>query len=303
MTVLSDASIRVLMGRGELIPNGDPGSAKHCSYEFKAGRVVYGGIVAPAQQVMAIDLCSTPTQTAVIQPSGVAWVRSQEQVKIPANIVGIWVQTNSLSRRGLLLLNSTLVEPGYEGYLSAHFVNLGSSAVSLSSGTTIAKLLFVTLDADAAELVDSRPFGNYDAMIDGLAAASNRSFLRINELVPDLSKASEASVADAKKRIDDFAAGSLEEAKSELSALKRETFLKVGGGFVLGLALAFSFSLYLFPKFQDVDVDSTNRISRIVIERNAQMSQDLKRLQADVDEIRRNSRKEESVNASGTAAK
>ena len=136
MSVLSDTTIRNLMQQQQLVLNGDTSSAKHCAYEFKAGRIVYGGIEAPAQQVSAIDLTSSPSQTAVIPPSGVAWVRTTETVRIPQNMVGIWIQTNSLSRRGLLLLNSTLVEPGYEGPLSAHFVNLSSSPISLSSSTT-----------------------------------------------------------------------------------------------------------------------------------------------------------------------
>ena len=60
--------------------------------------------------------------------------------------------------------------------------------MSLSSSSTIAKLAFVQLDANATELVGSSQFTGYDAMIDGLAPQSSRSFLRIGELAPDLSK-------------------------------------------------------------------------------------------------------------------
>jgi deoxycytidine triphosphate deaminase len=286
MTVLSDSTIRRLMAANQLVLNGDAAFAKHCSYEFKAGRVVYGGLEPPALQVTAIDLWSTPAQTATIQPSGVAWVRSRERVKIPSNIVGVWVQTNTLSRRGLLLLNSTLVEPGYEGNLSAHFVNLGSSPVSLSSATTIAKLVFVKLDTDATELIDSKPFGNYDAMIDDLAACSNRSFLRISELVPDLSKASDTSVAEAKKQIGDFIEESIKDTKNDMAELKKETFYKVGGGFAVGLIVVAAVLFFLYPILRSIDVDSTDRITKVVAAKNTELTDQLKKLQTDIDAIK-----------------
>ena len=264
MSVLSDTTIRKLIEQNKLVLNGEQAFAKHCAYEFRAGRIVYGGIVPPAQQVTAIDLTSSASQTAIIPPSGVAWVRSREQVQIPSNIVGVWIQTNSLSRRGLLLLNSTLVEPGYEGHLSAHFVNLGSSPVSLSSSSTIAKLVFVQLDANATELVDSSQFTGYDAMIDGLAAQSSRSFLRIGELVPDLSKAAESSIAEAQQQIKSLTAHSIDEMKESLTDLKKETFQKVGGGFVIGFVLAVVFAMWIFPQLRDIDIESKDRITEIV---------------------------------------
>lgn len=286
MAVLSDTTIRELMKAKQLILDGDPSHARHCSYEFKAGRIVFGGIEPPSQQVTSIDLWGAAPQSATIQPSGVAWVRSKEKVKIPPNMLGMWVQTNSLSRRGLLLLNSTLVEPGYEGHLSAHFVNLGASPVSLSSNTTIAKLIFAQLDANASEMIDSASFRNYDAMIDDLAACSNRSFLRIRELVPDLSKASDASVAEAEKKIDALVSKSLEDTKDELAELKKDTFLKVGGGFAVGLIVVAAVLFFLYPILRSIDVDSSDRISKVVATKNAEFIDQLKKMQTDIDVIK-----------------
>jgi deoxycytidine triphosphate deaminase len=286
MTVLSDVTIRELIASTKIVSQGNLAAAKHCAYEFKAGRVVYGGIVPPSSQVDAVDLCSSPSRTAAIHPSGVAWVRSREMVSIPKNVVGMWVQTNSLSRRGLLLLNSTLVEPGYAGYLSAHFVNFGSSPVLLSSATTIAKLVFFQLDADAVDHVDSSKYTDYDAMIDALAAQSTRSFLRISELVPDLSKASDAAVADAKQQIVAEATQSMDKAKDELADLRKQTFLKVGGGFALGLALAVAFSIWIFPQMRSVDLESRDRITAIVAERNSDLVKQFNKLEIELKEIR-----------------
>jgi hypothetical protein len=201
-------------------------------------------------------------------------------------MVGIWIQTNSLSRRGLLLLNSTLVKPGYEGHLSAHFANLGSSPIILSSSSTIAKLLFLELDVEAKELVDSSQFSKYDVMVDGLAAQSTRSFLRISKLVPDLSKAAESSIADARKKIESFTADSIAATKESITDMRQETLLKIGGGFVGGFILAVAFALWIFPWLRDIDFESKDRITEIVIEQNAELADIIEVLQNDLNEIK-----------------
>jgi deoxycytidine triphosphate deaminase len=286
MTVLSDKSIQAAMDRQELILDGKPKYADGCSYEFKAGRVVYGGTDRASTQVTSVDLSRTPSQTAVIQPTAVVWVRSCERVSIPKNMVGLWVQTNSLSRSGLLLLNSTLVEPGYEGHLAAHFVNLGSSAVLLNSDTTIAKLLFLSLDVEAISLVDSSEFQNYDALIDKLAASSDRSFLRIGELTPDLESTARSLTANAEKRIREQTDAAVKEASERFTQFEERTYWRVGGGFVAGLALATLFSLWIYPKLREVDDESKTRIVQIVTERNEKLAKRLDEMQAELADIK-----------------
>jgi deoxycytidine triphosphate deaminase len=284
MCVLSDKAIREGMKGREFILDGNATFASGCSYEFKAGRVVYGGTDSSSQQVSSVDLTRDASQTALIRPTAVAWVKSRERVKIPANFVGLWVQTNSLSRSGLLLLNSTLVEPGYEGHLSAHFVNLGSSPVLLSAATTIAKLVFLKLDTNAADLLDSKPFQNYDLLIDGLAAKSDKSFLRIGELTPDLQRTVSALVVDAQKQIKDQTDRSVTDASNRLLTFEQKTYWRVGAGFAAGLILAMSFLVFAYPKVRDADNESKNRIAEIVREQNSRIVERLDKLQTDLAE-------------------
>lgn len=286
MSALSDTTIRKLIGEGRLIEGGNPANANNCTYEFKAARVVYGGHKEGSKQVTTVDMLSGSKTTALIAPSAVVWVQSKERVKIPTNMVGIWIQTNSLSRTGLLLLNSTLVEPGYEGYLSAHFVNLGSSPVLLSSKKTIAKLLFLELDQAATELVDGRTYEDYDSLVDNLAVQSHESFLRIKELVPDLETATVGAVSKAKDQISEYTKTSIEGAKQQLLDLKKETFLQVGGGFVLGFVLAVTFSLWMFPSLRSVDAESARRIEVIVESQTATLQEALDELRDEVATLR-----------------
>lgn len=293
MSALSDTTIRRLIGEGRLIEGGSPAHANNCTYEFKAARVVYGGHEEGSNHVTTVDV-SNGSKTALVSPSAVVWVQSKERVKIPPNMVGIWIQTNSLSRRGLLLLNTTLVEPGYEGHLSAHFVNLGSSAVSLSSHKTIAKLLFLELDQAATELVDGRAFEDYDSLINDLAVQSHKSFLRISELVPDLETATVGAVSRAKDQISGYTKTTIEGAKQELLNLKKETFFKVGGGFVAGIVLAVAFSLWIFPRLRNIDAESARRIEAIVESQTATLQEALDELRGEVSTLRSQDAKNES---------
>jgi dUTPase len=276
------------MERDQLVLGGNRAFANGCAYDFKAARVVYGGVPPGEHEVRAVDLTEHESRSAVVEPSEVIWVRSRERVSIPPNMVGIWTQTNSLSRKGLLLLNSTLVEPGYTGHLSAHFVNLGSSAAVLNANTTIAKLMFLEINTDATSLVDSKPFIHYDQIVNELAAKSNASFLRISELAPELRTASDESVSDAKAKITNALDESVRMAKERFLDMENKTFVRVGSGFAVGLILATGFAVWIYPILRSADNESKARIEETVKEQNALMSLKLERLQHDLDSIRRN---------------
>ncbi|MGB0218571.1 MAG: dCTP deaminase domain-containing protein [Sinimarinibacterium flocculans] len=282
MTAMSDASIRAQMKSGNLILDGDETSAKHCSYEFHASRVVYG--VSEEELTPTVIELSSPhaDSVAMIQPSAVAWIRSKERVRVPVDHVGLWVQTNSLSRRGLLLLNSTLVEPGYEGYLCAHVVNLSSNVVSVGGSTIIAKLLFLALDSNALELVASSRYDKYDEHLDQLAASSSKSFLRVSELVPRLhskleetQKAAQLAAAEIEKAklkaveeaIQQVRAKVQEEIKAgsdKVSQLGNKWALQLAGGFAVAFVSVMAGVMWLYPQVRAIDLRTEQTIREIV---------------------------------------
>src|SRR5438876_284641 len=53
-------------------------------------------------------------------------VRTRERVKMPADMCGLWSQLDRNSRQGLLVVNSSVVPAGYEGFLTCTFVNFGN---------------------------------------------------------------------------------------------------------------------------------------------------------------------------------
>jgi deoxycytidine triphosphate deaminase len=285
MTVLSDTTIRAMMQQNRLILDGRLDCAKNCSYDFRAARVVYGGTDESSRHVKAVELDENSTRSAIVPPTAVVWVRSRERVQIPEDMVGLWIQTNSLSRKGLLLLNSTLVEPGYQGFLSAHFANLGSIPAVLTAETTIAKLVFIKLDTAATELINPKAFAHYDALVDDLAVKSNASFLRIQELLPDLKAAALGEISITQDRIDQIVKTALDGAQDRLLAFEKKTFYRVGGGFALGLCLAVAFAIFIYPTLRTVDNESKDRITAAVKEENALLGLKIDRLQHDLELI------------------
>jgi deoxycytidine triphosphate deaminase len=310
VSILSDATLREKVSNGKLVLNGDPARARHCSYEHKPGRIVFGGI-REENKLYSVNLAAPGVTSATIPPSGVAWVRTQEQVSIPHDMVGFWLQTNSLSRRGLLLLNSTLVEPGYTGYLAAHIVNLGAQPVTITRDDTIAKLVFMTLDRAAFETVNSGQYADYDGFIDRLAASANASFLSISELIPRLHdevrrELNEGTQA-ASRRIDDLISGAMNNFEKSVQERRQRaeeglsdfgsSFLKKSlGGFLFGLVCAVAVFLWVLPRLRASDQESKSRIETIVKDlgrelrvetslQNKAISDEIKRLREEVSAI------------------
>lgn len=224
MAVLSDKSIRERMAAGQLVINGEVQSALHCAYEFSASTMFKGGASTPD------DVGDEPR---TIEPAELVWIRAKETVDIPKDMVGLWVQTQTLSRQGLLLLNTTIIEPGYKGPLTAVLVNFGQRRVALDRSSKIAKVVFLRLDGAAVELVDGSRFADYDRRILDVSANSPKTFLSLDKHLPDLKRDADAALADLKRQL----GAEAEDLRRHLASDVGRQFLKWGGGAVAGLVL------------------------------------------------------------------
>ncbi len=226
MTVLSDATIRALMAEGHLVV-GEASQAVHCSYEFLPGKIFPGGHLDDHEFVVDWTDAAVRSSNArhTIEPSAVVWIRALHTVRLPKNVCGLWIKTNTLSRQGLMLINSSLVEPGYEGHLSCNFVNFGKAPVYLTPNTPIAKLLFFKLDSDALVPFDTK-IPQYDDVIARTAAQGPSSFLQISEMAVSLQAEREYAVREitdkTKKLIDEAGPAIKLEREKEFDALKSD---------------------------------------------------------------------------------
>lgn len=200
------------MHEGQLVPNGDPSLAVANSYEFTASLVIRTG--EADRRVHEWTLTEGVLEPYHIQPGEMVWIRPNERVALPSNICAFWWQTNRLSRHGLLMLNTSMVEPGYDGNLACLFVNFGQHAVSVYPHTRVAKLVFVQLSSAATQPhVEAIPSEAYDEKLQEAATHSPSTFLNVAELMP--------SIRDRQDELLRELRSATEDAKSELGSERR----------------------------------------------------------------------------------
>jgi dCTP deaminase len=221
MTILSDVEIRKRIRLGELIPGGDESRIRSCHYEVSPGKIIRTGEVGNREQI--VDWThpqANQSEIETVQPGAMVWVRTRERVKMPNDVCAFWWQTNTLSRQGLMLVNASMVDPGYEGLLACLFVNFGKLPVRINPDTRVAKLIFARLDQPTAQPYQNTGAdeGTYDRRIREFALNAPQTFLGVHELSATL--ASER--ASALGAITDEGKMVKEQAVQEIKAAVRE---------------------------------------------------------------------------------
>jgi len=81
---------------------------------------------------------------------------TKERFKMPTDVVGIVHDKSSWARRGVTVQN-TVIEPGWEGWLTLEIKNIGDKLIQLIEGQGIAQVIFHRTD----EPVDKPYDGKY----------------------------------------------------------------------------------------------------------------------------------------------
>ena len=209
MTVLSDTTIKTLMAQNLLVLRGDQNRAIGAGYQFRPELVLPGGsekairLIGPATTIPSpIPQDVSFQESYVVGPRSLVWVRMLETVKLPNDTCAFWWQTNSLSRQGLMLVNMSMVAPGYEGPLACLFVNFGTREVRISAEMTMARLVFQKLDKAANPYRYSKRLSEYDDGLANDALAASSSFLSLDDYRVEFQQArdyAEAEFDDAVK--------------------------------------------------------------------------------------------------------
>jgi deoxycytidine triphosphate deaminase len=117
-----------------IVKNDDPQSYRAASYDLRIGRII-AIEEGNSKLTEETDLFLLPAQ-------GMAEVISLETIKMPENVAGYASVMTRSARRGLLPLNTGIVDPGYQGPLSATVVNFGRSGLTLKRGEPFLRLTF-----------------------------------------------------------------------------------------------------------------------------------------------------------------
>ncbi len=182
MGVLSAKTIKEDIAAGKLVSSASLGMVSECSYQFRAGKIFTGG-----HSGQVIDWTDNADHGDFkIEPGAMVWIRMREGVTLPPDICAFWGQTNKLSRKGIMLANMSLVEPGYSGPLACLFVNFGKNTVVIRDDTPMAKLLFLRTDGTTAGSPVGVDLKSYDGDLRETAVNGAGSFLRLDELSTEL---------------------------------------------------------------------------------------------------------------------
>jgi deoxycytidine triphosphate deaminase len=149
--VLSDTEIRQRINdepdpKQKLLRGYDEHNIKHCGYELRLGKVVSpktGEIGSFAERSVRFrENFLSGKKCLVLNPSEMVLVITKEVVHLPSNLCATYGQLNRLANQGLMILNTSIVEPGYDGPLSCVLVNFSSQQHALSPDEPIAKVNF-----------------------------------------------------------------------------------------------------------------------------------------------------------------
>ena len=104
--------------------------------------------LGPAGYDLTLDWGPDFDTSWTLKPGQFRLAATHERFTMPDDVIGMVYDKSSWARQGLSLFN-TVVEPGWEGYLTLELANLGHEELFLRQGTPIAQVIFQYLDEPA----------------------------------------------------------------------------------------------------------------------------------------------------------
>jgi deoxycytidine triphosphate deaminase len=152
--ILNDADISQLASSAQLLTDYDPEQIRNCAYTLRAHSVFRPG--TGDQEILNVSDGSGFYATLVrsarklsrrqlgweLGPAETLIVITREEVNMPENMCGIYAPLFRLAKQGVMLINASIVEPGYRGPLSCFLANFSGQRITLRQDTPIAKILF-----------------------------------------------------------------------------------------------------------------------------------------------------------------
>jgi deoxycytidine triphosphate deaminase len=145
--ILRDIEIKALVDEKQLIQNFEPVELSNCRYNLRAGRA-FSPATGAEQVISESPRWRRKFQRHLgweIKPAETLIVMTTESICMPPEIMATYGQLNRLAQRGVSLINTSIVEPGYKGPLSCFLVNFSRETVYIYPGDAVAKMCFFRL--------------------------------------------------------------------------------------------------------------------------------------------------------------
>lgn len=196
--VITDSEIQTLVLNNNLLENHEPQNIQNCCYILRVGKVFQSQ--TGDEEVLGLTFNSQgkgKNRKVVFEigPSETKIVKTLEYIKMPDDLCATYSPLYRLSSKGVMLLNASIVEPGYEGPLSCFLVNFSSERVTLYPEDDIAKMIFHKLDKVPSNLKRKKiTEKNYEYDLAMAAKKYHQTFL-------DVTSISEKAADQAEKKI------------------------------------------------------------------------------------------------------
>ncbi len=105
-------------------------------YYFRAGDTLK--LLSPEEKIVDLE----NVEKATIPPNGFGLIKSREHFTFDSSIMAIFGNVSDLIKKGLQIVNSPSIDPGFEGNLTLGIKNLIDNPVDIIFDEKIGKILF-----------------------------------------------------------------------------------------------------------------------------------------------------------------
>lgn len=171
--MLGNIRIRQLVVDIQLIDNFNEECLRNCSYRLRVGKLIKPGgaevldfnaekkenWLCSLWRLLGMSLCHNQeiqeepqlhivSKRYELKPNELIVFQTTEKIRMPLNLSASYTALDSIAKQGILLINASIVEPGYEGYLSGVLLNFSSKSFYIKPNMEIVKIHFSGVSGD-----------------------------------------------------------------------------------------------------------------------------------------------------------
>ena len=105
--------------------------------------------------------CDLEKEEYILKPHEFVIIKTNEELKLPNNLIGRIVEKNSLLRLGLFV-SGPVYQPGHQTYSFLRVYNMNNSEIKLQKDFKIAQIFFETLTNTPSETYDKKENASFN---------------------------------------------------------------------------------------------------------------------------------------------
>lgn len=206
--MIGNTTIRNLVQQSNLIENFNEECLRNSSYRLRVGKLIKPGgtnvldfeehvdsqgWVGKFWKKLAESIPSNKANKSFkivndhyeLKPNELIIFQTREKIRMPLNLSASYAALDSVAKQGVLLINASMVEPGYEGYLSGVLLNFSSRSFFISPNMEIVKISFSEVTGGVQDKLHER-IDDYTRQLQIKAQNYTQTFLDIDRIEKDV---------------------------------------------------------------------------------------------------------------------